>query len=66
MKTKSKKPQEHADKPAKKEEWMYISLRMPVHMNDKIQSILVDRVGISRIGWILEAIQEKLKRDGNK
>jgi hypothetical protein len=49
------------DKP--KKEWTIFNLRIPKNMIDKIEAVMERRVGISKTGWILEAIQEKLKRD---
>ncbi len=44
-----------------KPKWTSISLRITSQMISEIDAILRDRIGISRNGWILEAIQEKLK-----
>lgn len=46
----------------KKKEWINFCLRIPVDMLDRIDQELEDRIGISKTGWILEAIQEKLKK----
>lgn len=42
-----------------------LNLRMPTEMLKKVNDALQERIGISRNGWILEAIQEKL-REGNE
>lgn len=42
--------------------WTHINFRMPTQMLKKVDEALNDRVGISRNGWLLEAVQEKLKR----
>jgi len=42
-----------------------INLRIPTRLLNGVDEALKDRVGISRTGWILEAIQEKLKRIEN-
>lgn len=46
----------------KKKEWINFCLRVRTDMLEQIDEILDERVGISKTGWILEAIQEKLKR----
>lgn len=43
----------------------HINLRIPKDMLRKIDEVMKKRVGISRIGWILEAIQEKIERINN-
>lgn len=45
-----------------KKAWTNFTLRIRKDFLNKIDCILEDRVGISKTGWILEAIQEKLKR----
>lgn len=44
----------------------HINLRIPKNMLNQVDEVMKKRVGISRIGWILEAIQEKLKRIENE
>lgn len=45
-------------------EWMFINLRIPRNMVNKIEEIInTERIGMTRTGWILEAIQEKLKKE---
>lgn len=46
---------------AEEKKWTHINLRVPTNMLEDIDTLLEDRVGITRTGWILEAIQEKLK-----
>lgn len=46
-----------------KKEWTNINLRIPVDMLKQIDDALNDRIGISRTGWILQAIQENLKKE---
>lgn len=46
----------------KKREWMNFCLRIPIDLLDRIEKELEERIGISKTGWILEAIQEKLKK----
>lgn len=43
----------------------HINLRIPKDMLKHIDEVMKKRVGISRIGWILEAIQEKLEGVNN-
>lgn len=45
-----------------KKDWMNFCLRIKVEMLDQIDRVLEERVGISKTGWILEAIHEKLKK----
>jgi hypothetical protein len=44
-------------------EWINISLRITRELIGTIDSGLNTRVGISRNAWILEAIQEKIRRE---
>ena len=41
--------------------WTHLNLRIPQDMLNSVELALKQRVGISRTGWILEAIHEKLK-----
>lgn len=43
--------------------YTHINFRLPTQMLKKVDEALNDRVGISRNGWILEAIHEKLKHE---
>ena len=45
-----------------KVEWKSFNLRLRDDISDQIDEALLDRVGLSKTAWILEAIQEKLKR----
>lgn len=51
-----------ADKSSKCE-WVMFSLRMKADMSKQIDEALKERVGISKTGFILQAIQEKLKNE---
>lgn len=42
--------------------WSYVNLRLPTQLLNSVDEALGDCVGISRNGWILQAIHEKLKR----
>jgi len=42
------------------------TLRMRKDILEHIGQAIEDRIGISRTAWILEAIQEKLKRTNNE
>jgi len=45
-------------------EWKNINLRLKSDMITKIDDIVQnERIGMNRTAWILEAIQEKFKRD---
>jgi hypothetical protein len=45
-------------------EWMHFTLRIKNKTMHKIESIVDQLDGVSKTGWILQAIQEKMKRDG--
>jgi len=47
----------HQDK-----KWKFINIRLPQDMISEIDEIISLRIGISRTAWILEAIQEKIKK----
>jgi hypothetical protein len=46
-----------------KEKWIRLHIRVTSEMISQIHDILDDRPGIPRTLWVLEAIQEKIKRD---
>ncbi len=46
-----------------KEEWTKVLLRIRSNILDEIDQLVLDRMGMTRTGWILEAIQEKLKKE---
>lgn len=39
-----------------------LNLRIPESMLEEVDKLVEERVGMSRVAWILESIQEKLKR----
>jgi hypothetical protein len=43
--------------------WCSLHLRLPEVFLEKIDEVLKNRFSISRTAWILEAIQEKLKKE---
>jgi predicted HicB family RNase H-like nuclease len=45
------------------EEWTTVSLRITKELIETIDKELKERIGISRNAWILEAIQQKIKRE---
>lgn len=51
-----------ADLEADKSEWTNFTLRIKSSMSKEIDEALKETVGISKTGWILQAIQEKLRR----
>lgn len=53
-----------ADKTDKKA-WKLFQLRLRNDIEENIDKLLHDRIGMSKTAWILEAIQEKIKRDEN-
>jgi hypothetical protein len=54
-----------ADLPTKKE-WMHFLLRMKTSWAEQIDEVIKSRIGITRTTWILEAIQDKLKRTNHE
>lgn len=50
------------DKVEATKKWTYINVRIPVDMLNDVDQTVNERVGITRTGWILEAIHEKIKR----
>lgn len=42
-------------------QWIMVNLRISSEMLEEVDGAVADRVGITRTGWILEAIHEKLK-----
>ena len=51
-----------SDKKAAKKRTIF-SLPLPLEVNEKIDECVQNRWGLSKTAWILEAIQEKIKRD---
>ena len=47
----------------KKKEWFIVNLRFPKSMIEKVNETVDKRVGITRTGWILETIHEKLRNN---
>lgn len=41
--------------------WTNINFRIPVEMLKQVDNCVEERVGMTRTGWILESIQEKLR-----
>ncbi len=54
------------DKIEDSKQWTYINIRIPVKMLDNVDECVSNRIGITRTGWLLEAIHEKLKRSKNE
>ncbi len=52
-----------SDKKIDKENWVIFSLRIRTDLLEKIDNRLHNRLGMKKTSWILEAIQEKLKRE---
>ncbi len=50
-----------ADK-EQKAEWTNFTLRIKTEMSRKIDEVLKDSVGITKTGWILQAIHEKINK----
>lgn len=45
--------------------WTIINLRLPMDMLFAVDEEVKQRIGMTRTGWILEGIHEKLKRCSN-
>lgn len=45
----------------KEKKWVIVNLRISSDMLEEVDEAVGNRVGITRTGWILEAIHEKLK-----
>jgi hypothetical protein len=43
--------------------WSFINLRIESKMIKNVDRCVSNRVGITRTGWILEAIDEKIRRE---
>lgn len=43
--------------------WAYVNLRISREMLKDVDKAVLERVGIRRTGWVLEAIQEKLRME---
>ncbi len=54
-------PLKNENKSGKSLEWTNINIRIPRSMVNEIDLCVKERIGITRTGWILEAIYEKLK-----
>lgn len=52
-----------ADETEKKKKWINHTLRIRKDLLLQIDIALEHRIGLTKSAWILEAIQEKLKRD---
>lgn len=53
-----------ADKEASKEkDWRQFNIRLRNDLSRQIDQLLLDRPGLSKTVWILEAINEKIKRE---
>lgn len=59
----AKVKEDHAVEESKK--WTNLCLRIPVEMLKEVDEAVGNRVGITRTGWILESIHEKLQRQNN-
>jgi len=52
-----------ADKRKNENKYYILNLRIHKKLNEMIEEELEDRIGLSKTAWILEAIQDKLKRE---
>jgi hypothetical protein len=51
------------DQISEAKKWTYMNLRIPVEMINLVDEAVDKSVGITRTGWILQAINEKLKKE---
>ncbi len=51
------------NKKSLKKFWKVICLRMPDNLFADVDNMVKERAGMTRVGWILEAIQEKVKKE---
>jgi len=49
--------------PPSKKDWKQFNIRLRNDLSRQIDQLLLDRPGLSKTVWILEAINEKLKRE---
>ena len=54
------------DEKPSESEWTHLNLRLPKTMLKQIDECLKARIGMPRSVWLLEALQEKLKRCENE
>lgn len=52
-----------AEESANLDEWIKINLRIRRNAVDQIDKLVSNRMGVTRTGWILGAIQEKLEKE---
>lgn len=53
-----------ADKePVSEKDWKQFNIRLRNDLSRQIDQLLLDRPGLSKTVWILEAINEKIKRE---
>lgn len=45
-----------------KKQFVYINLRLRKDLADSMNKMLESRIGMSKTSWIMEAIQEKIRR----
>lgn len=45
--------------------WTHVLIRISKEMLQEVDKCLSSRVGISRTGWLLEAVNEKIKRENS-
>ena len=51
------------NKQEEKEKWKLVPVRMPEKLLKELDDKIEKRIGLSRNAWILEAIQEKMRRE---
>lgn len=56
----------NAEKKEKSKEWTKMLLRVKNEFLNQIDMLIEDEIGMNRTIWILEAIQEKIKRENKR
>lgn len=54
-------PDKENSKEEKLKKWMMLSVRIPVDLVEEIDALVEENIGITRTGWILQAIQKEVK-----
>ena len=55
--------EEQVEESAKLDEWIKINLRIKKDAVNQIDKLVASRMGVTRTGWILWAIQERLEKE---
>lgn len=55
-----------ADRMKRGNKYYILNLRIHNELNEMIDDALTERIGLSKTAWILEAIQDKLKKNNER